>query len=403
MRILLANTSAHPVIGGVENSLRYIGRELLRAGHEVKIFCLQTAPGMPPREEHEGVEILRAPYTARRWPHARLRETAAAAQQAIGPVLREFAPDAIWSRAAAVGVGIRRGGYSGPLLQIFATNARMHCRGVYLQTHGMAWKRRLMMLGLWPLEYVPAARMQRELARHCTAVAFSENMRGQLLADFPADARRCQVIPPGVDAETFAPARGQAHFEAIAHEYGLRPGAPLVLYVGRIAYHKHIPLLMDAVRLLQTPARLVLVGNGPDEARLAAYAARIGLDGRVIFAGPQRERLPGYYALSRVSALPTTTESFGQVYLESLACGTPAVGFAGDGRRVLTATQEIIRDGETGGVAGTVSAAALAEKLDAILALDEAAYAAMAQRARDDVQARYSWAHFVAKALELSA
>lgn len=32
MKILLANTTAYPTIGGVENSLRFIGRELLRAG-----------------------------------------------------------------------------------------------------------------------------------------------------------------------------------------------------------------------------------------------------------------------------------------------------------------------------------------------------------------------------------
>lgn len=47
MRILLANSTAYPVIGGVENSLRYIGRELLRAGHEVKIFCFQTSSVHP--------------------------------------------------------------------------------------------------------------------------------------------------------------------------------------------------------------------------------------------------------------------------------------------------------------------------------------------------------------------
>ena len=402
MRILLANASAYPIIGGVENSLRYIGRELLRAGHDVKIFCLQSSPELPLRDEHEGIEIVRAPYQLERWPHARVRAMVAAAQTGIGTLLEQFQPDAIWSRSANIGLGIRRGGYTGPLLQIFSTNARMHCRGVYIQTHGTPWKRRLMLRGLWAFEYLPAARGERELARQCTAVAFSENMRNQLLADFPADARRCHIIPPGVDTAIFSPESGARHFDAIISQFGLRPGDPIVMYAGRLSSHKNIPLLMDAVRALEIPAKLVLVGNGPDQERLAAYGARIGLGDRLVFAGPQREMLPGFYAISRVSALPTTTESFGQVYIESMACGTPAVGFAGDGRRVLTATSEIIRDGETGGVAREVSARALAAKMDAILGLDETAHAAMAQRAREAVETRYSWGRFVEEALKIS-
>jgi glycosyltransferase involved in cell wall biosynthesis len=135
---------------------------------------------------------------------------------------------------------------------------------------------------------------------------------------------------------------------------------------------------------------------------LRAYAERKGLSSRVLFAGSQGEMLPGFYAISRVSVLPTTTESFGQVYLESLACGTPAVGFAGDGGRVLTATSEILRDGETGGVATRVSAAALAEKIDAILALDDVAYETMSVRARAVARADYSWRSFVDHALAIS-
>lgn len=402
MRILLANASAYPLIGGVENSLCYIGRELLRAGHEVKIFCLQSSPGLALRDYYEGIEIIRVPYSIQRWPNARIREMVAAAQRGIGAVLAAFNPDAVWSRSANVGLGIRRGGYAGPLLQIFSTNARMHCRGIYLQSHGMPWKRRLMLRGLWAFEYFPSARGERELARQCTPVAFSRNMQQQLLSDFPAGSRTCHIIPPGVDTDVFSPESGARHFDMISAKFGLKPGAPIVLYVGRLSSHKNIPLLIDAVAALKTPAQLVLVGDGTDQQRFADYSARLGLGDRVIFAGPQREMLPGFYALSRVSVLPTITESFGQVYIESMACGTPAVGFAGDGRRVLTATSEIIRDGDTGGVAREISARALAAKIDDIVTLDHASYAAMALRAREVARTRYSWERFVEEALKIS-
>jgi len=59
MKIFLANSSAFPAIGGVENSLRFMGRELVLAGHEVKILCFQFSPDEPLRMKHEGIDILR--------------------------------------------------------------------------------------------------------------------------------------------------------------------------------------------------------------------------------------------------------------------------------------------------------------------------------------------------------
>jgi glycosyltransferase involved in cell wall biosynthesis len=402
MKILLANSSAYPVIGGVENSLRFIGRELLRQGHEPRIFCFQTAPDQPLESVYEDIPIVRVPCHVERWPHARLRTAVEIARQAIPGILADFQPDAVWSRSAAVGAGIRRGGYTGPMLQIFSTNARMNCRGLYLQTRGLPWKRRLLLLGLWPFEYFPATRLERELARQCEMVTFSEIMRGQLLSGLPGRNGACQVIPPGVDHDVYSPESGARFFERIEREYGIAPGDPTVLYVGRISTPKHLPMLLEAMAMLQSKAKLVLVGNGPDEKRLRAIAEKLGLGDRVIFAGTHSELLPGFYAASRVSVLPTTTESFGQVLVESLAAGTPAVGFAGDGKQVLTATAEIIQDGKTGAVVEPATAEALARGIESILSLDETAYAAMARRARADALERYSWPRFVSRALALS-
>jgi glycosyltransferase involved in cell wall biosynthesis len=395
MRILLANTTAHPYIGGVENSLRYIGRELVLGGHEVRIFCLQFLPGEPPQMEHEGIEIIRHPCEGSRWPHRQYRNRVYAAQEGIPAVLDDFRPDAVWCRNASVGLGIRRGGYAGPLLQIFPTTAKMNCRGSFLMTGGLPVSRRLMLLGLWPSAFIVSSRIEHELLGRCTPVVFSENMRGQLTDE-------CSLIRPGVDGEIFSPDSGARYFEAIEREYGFSRSEPLVLYVGRLSGAKHIPMLMDAVMALQYKAKLVIVGSGRDEDRLKEYARKIGLAGRVVFAGTHDEMLPGFYAMSRVCVLPTTIESFGQVYLESLASGTPVVGFGGDGRRVLTATGEIIRDGETGVVARDISAGALASGIDSILDLDDDDYDRMSRLCREDVTDRFSWKNFVQCALELS-
>jgi glycosyltransferase involved in cell wall biosynthesis len=323
-------------------------------------------------------------------------------QDAIQPVLDEFQPDAVWSRSIPVGLGIRRGGYQGPLLQIIATNARMHCRGEYLQTQGLPIRRRIILLGLWPIEFQIFSKLERELVRKCKAIAFSESMRDQLLRDFPKRARSCHVIRPGVDTDVFSPENGSRYFEKIEQAYGLSCRDSIVLYVGRLSCTKRIPMLMDAVSALKTNTKLVVVGGGSNEAHLKQYAQRIGLGDSVVFAGVHHEMLPGFFALSRVCVLPSLTESFGQVLLEALASGTPAVGFEGNGRNVLTATSEIIRDGKTGGIVKRVSATALAEKIDTILSLSNDDYAAMSQCAREDVLDRFSWSRFVAEALKIS-
>ena len=402
MRILLANTSAFPQIGGVENSLGYIARELHALGHKVQVFCLQLGVDEPLHVVHEQVEYVRAPSVRSRWPHTRLWNYVAAVEQAAPAVIEAFRPNVVWSRSASVALGIRRGGYSGPLVQVFCTNARMDSGGTYLQTHGLPLHRRLLLLGLWPLAYRAAVQVERELAPQCTSVAFSEHMRRELLADFPSEAQRCHVIPPGVDDAFFSPERGRAGFNRLSEEFGLRVGDPTVLYVGRLSTAKHLTVLVDAFAALDGSAKLVFVGSGPEEGRLKARAKALGVADRVVFAGTQRELLPAFYAAARVFVLPTTTESFGQVYLEALACGTPAVGFGGNGRDVLTATDEIVRHGETGAVARPATAAALAEEIGAVLSLDDAAYGSMSRRARADVRTRYSWRRFVERALSVS-
>jgi glycosyltransferase involved in cell wall biosynthesis len=403
MRVLLANSTAYPEIGGVENSLRFMGRELVQAGHEAKIFCLQSSSDEPLYMQFEGIEILRYPCKAVRWPPMQQIDRVNAVQRAIPEVVDDFQPDAIWCRSTSVGVGIRKGGYTGPLLQIFPTNAEMHCRGSFLKTQGLPLQRRVMLFALWPLAYYVLAYLERRLARQCELITFSENMRRQLLKGFPRGARSCHVIRPGVDTAVFSPKNGARFLKSIESEWGVNRNEPIVLYVGRLSSAKNLPMLIDAISMLRRPVKLLLVGAGSEENYLKNHAARIGLTENVVFVGTQYEKLPGFYVISRVSVLPTTIESFGQVYLESLACGTPAIGFSGDGQRVLTATNEIIQDGKTGGVVNEVSARALAKKINSILLLNNDNYVAMSHLARSYVRKHFSWSRFVARALEISS
>lgn len=395
MRILLVNGGAYPHIGGVENSLRFIGRELLLTGHEVKIFCFQFAPSEPLCIEHDGIEIVRCPYTPSRWPHTRIRYEVDLVRREIQPLLRDFRPDAIWSRSASLGLGVSMSGYQGLLSQIFCTTARMDCQGSYLRTSGMPLTRRLMLLGLWPLHYQEAYRIERKLLNKCQPVVFSEVMRRQLHDLYGNRAAKTRVIAPGVDTDIFCPKVAADSGARIEAEYGISSKDRYVLYVGRLSIAKNLPLLIDAVAKLRQSAKLILVGSGSDEGRLRAYVERRGLSSRIRFVGSQDKLLPGFYGLARVCVLPTTIESFGQVYLESMACGTPVVGLGGNGNRFTTATDEIVRDSETGRVISEASPTALAQAIDSILEFSPSEYDTMSKKGVEDVANRFSWRRFV--------
>jgi glycosyltransferase involved in cell wall biosynthesis/GT2 family glycosyltransferase len=109
-----------------------------------------------------------------------------------------------------------------------------------------------------------------------------------------------------------------------------RPTGRIVGYAGRLAAHKGVDVLLDAVAGLPTTT-LVVAGAGPSEAELRRRADRPDLAGRVTFAGSlsgaDLERF--YRSLDLLAvpsrATPTWVEQFGRVAVEAMAHGVPVV------------------------------------------------------------------------------
>lgn len=146
----------------------------------------------------------------------------------------------------------------------------------------------------------------------CTMVP-SDDARDQLTRD---GFRNVAVIARGVDATLFNPARRS---EELRCTWGVTPDDPVVMYVGRIAPEKNIPLVLrafEAMATVEPRAKLVLVGDGP-----ALPALRVHHPG-VIFAGMQRgEALATHYASADAFLFASTTETFGNVVTEAMASG----------------------------------------------------------------------------------
>ncbi len=135
------------------------------------------------------------------------------------------------------------------------------------------------------------------------------------------------------------------------------------MYAGRLVRHKRVDLLLDAVALLKKsrPAiRVVIVGGGPEQERLAAQVERLELRGNVTITGrlEHSSDVYSYMKASKVFVSPSTREGFGITILEAYACGLRAVTV----RHPDNAAQYLVRHNT--GTVTELNAEALAAGID---------------------------------------
>jgi D-inositol-3-phosphate glycosyltransferase len=163
---------------------------------------------------------------------------------------------------------------------------------------------------------------------------------GQLVRLYGAAPERIEIVPPGVDHAFFSPGDRRGARYALGVGLG---GEPVLLFVGRIQPLKGVDVAIKALAELGRPDATVLVVGGPSgpdgetEAEKAALLVdELGLGGRVRFVPPQPHHLLStYYRAADLTIVPSRSESFGLVALESAACGTPVVAAAVGGLRTL--------------------------------------------------------------------
>jgi phosphatidyl-myo-inositol dimannoside synthase len=208
----------------------------------------------------------------------------------------------------------------------------------------------------------------------------------------PAAIARMVQLAPGVDTETFRPSgRGVA----IRERLGIT-GSTVILCVSRLVARKGQDTLIYALPsvLAANGSRpiLLLVGAGRYEKTLRRMARRFGVEANVVFAGEvPRSDLPAYYDAADIFAMPCRTrrggldvEGLGIVFLEAAATALPViVGNSGG-------APDAVLDGDTGFVVPGADPAALADRLNRLLA-DPAAAKAMGRRGRAWMERSWRW------------
>jgi glycosyltransferase involved in cell wall biosynthesis len=290
VRIAQVVAAYHPQIGGVETHVRRLAQACAAAGDEITVLTHRRG-GEASAERIGAVRVLRFPLT--------VRSAAYPLSVALFGYLRTHAAEFDLVHAHSY--------------HTLAGQAAVRTRLPFVFTphyHGT---------GHTPLRavlhrmYRPVG--ARQLAAADAVICVSRAEAALIAKDFPRSAGKVTVIANGTDRRaglSAVPAADQ--------------GARLVLTVGRLERYKNVDLTIKAFRAMPSAARLVIVGDGPDRARLEAMA-RAGEPGwPVRFAGkvPDAE-LGELLAAATVVTSASDHEAFGLTLADGLAAGARVV------------------------------------------------------------------------------
>jgi len=200
-------------------------------------------------------------------------------------------------------------------------------------------------VNLIPRYALPRRLIQGAIAGAAALVTVSAALRTALIG-LGAPPEKVTVLRNGVDLALFRPPPDRAAARA-----ALGLGGPTLISVGHLIERKGHHLVIDALGALPGWS-LLIVGEGPERARLEARAARPDVAGRVRLLGVRAHaELPGLYGAADALVLASSREGWANVLLESMACGTPVV--ASD----IWGNPEVVRAPEAGRIVAREAAA----------------------------------------------
>jgi L-malate glycosyltransferase len=209
--------------------------------------------------------------------------------------------------------------------------------------------------------------------------AVSESLRRQTIEALGV-TRDIRVIPNFLSCKTYRRAPDAA---LRARLDGGDTRNAIVLHVSNFRPVKRVDVVVDAFQRIRqrVPARLVMIGDGPDRGTAEHQVAALGLSDQVTFLGEQLDLVP-WLSVADLFLLPSIQESFGMAALEAMACEVVVVASRVGG------LPEIIDDGVTGFLCEPDDIDGMVDRSVAAL-LDPERRAAIGQAAAMVVRTRY--------------
>jgi len=282
-----------PEVGGLESHVFYLCRALAEMGHSVEVVTSRSLPGLPDQEEMDGVRVWRT------WFPTRSPAGWVAHSLASVPTLMDRASDADILHAqafASVPPCLFAASAGGRRIPVVST---LHTSHFLVRARRAAWKPVLAELVRRP-DYSLAA------SEEIGAVA--------------------EALAPGVTVEALTNGVETERFKPVPPALPSRDG-PRIVVPRRLFEKNGVEYLVRAIpgiRAAHPDVEAVLVGDGPERARLEALAGELGVGDTVRFMGARpNTEMPGILSSATLAVFPSLMEATSVAALECLSCQVP--------------------------------------------------------------------------------
>jgi UDP-glucose:(heptosyl)LPS alpha-1,3-glucosyltransferase len=309
MRIALLTRRFDSVGGGTERDLIVTANHLRAAGHEITIFAdeIRGSTGV-----WNVRRVGKGPRLGRSLSLLRFAWSAA-------PAARRAGAELVLSFARCVGADVIR---SGGGAHISYLRAARKWRGP---------------VGAWLMRLNPYHQAQMLIERQTFrsprlkhVIAVSNFVRDDLIREFSLASEKTVTIYNGVDLDRFRPAGESSARPSIRQKLVIPASARVVAFVGNGFARKGLGFLIEAWPLVPGGAFLLVVGADRQAEKFARRARDLNVSGRVVFTGAVPDVETMFHA-SDAFAMPSLFEPFGNVVMEAMAAGLPAMTSAFSG------------------------------------------------------------------------
>jgi glycosyltransferase involved in cell wall biosynthesis len=367
MKILQTPSRFYPYIGGVENYVYHLSKELIKLGHKIKVICADEpsiGDGII-----DGIQVKRLNYMGKiantnitpKLPQTILKEDF--------DIIHTHLPTP-WSADWSAVVSLIK---NKPLILTYHND--IVGEGIY------SYIAKSYNFILLPLLLKSAKKI---IVTHKRYIDFSPHLKEYI--------KKIEVIPPGIDLDKFKPMPQTKRREKI------------ILFVGildKFHRYKGLDYLIKAMTFIKRDifnVKLIVGGNGVLKEEYIKLSRSLGLEKQIDFVGfiPQN-KLIEYYNNCDVFVLPSLSseqEGFGIVLLEAMACGKPVV------TTNIVGLAENIKSIGSGRVIEPGKEIELSKAIIEILNNEDLANE-MGQKARKLTEENYSWNLIAKKILEL--
>jgi UDP-glucose:(heptosyl)LPS alpha-1,3-glucosyltransferase len=302
MRIALISRRFDATGGGTERDLLMTAQILASAGHQVTIYVDEI------RSRNGNLAVRYVPAL----PFGRtLRLLSFALRAAL--VARREGAELVMSFARVLNADIVRSGGS-------AHSSYIRAARRWQSTIASA----AMRLSTYHRAQIALERASFKSRYFRQAIAVSERVRQDLLKTFTLAPSKVVTLYNGVDLRRFAPNRDQSLARKIRRELGIPEDSRAVAFVGHGFARKGLRFLLEAWPLVNLRTCLLVAGEDRAAAAYRRRAMQLGLDERIFFIGARAD-IEHLFAAVDALALPSLFEPFGNVVMEAMAAGLPAL------------------------------------------------------------------------------